>query len=121
MANEDPISRYRANLDEEQDSAYLYRVLADVEPDERLSGVYRRFWQRPRRSTSGSGSRRSGRPAIATSVLASAAGLFGLGAAPRVFTGRSVLLAGSRQVLVGAAAATLTYVLGAILGTSVGG
>jgi VIT1/CCC1 family predicted Fe2+/Mn2+ transporter len=54
-------------------------------------------------------------------VLASAAGLFGLGAATTVFTGRSVLLAGSRQVLVGAAAATLTYVLGAILGTSVGG
>ena len=63
----------------------------------------------------------TGWPAIATSVLASAAGLFGLGAATTVFTGRSVLLAGSRQVLVGAAAATLTYVLGAILGTSVGG
>ena len=43
MADEDPISRYRANLDDEQDSAYLYRVLADVEPDERLSGVYRRL------------------------------------------------------------------------------
>ena len=63
----------------------------------------------------------TGWPAIATSVLASAAGLFGLGAATTVFTGRSVLLAGSRQVLVGAAAATLTYVLGVILGTSVGG
>ena len=63
----------------------------------------------------------TGWPAIATSVLASAAGLFGLGAATTVFTGRSVLLAGSQQVLVGAAAATLTYVLGAILGTSVGG
>jgi VIT1/CCC1 family predicted Fe2+/Mn2+ transporter len=63
----------------------------------------------------------TGWPAIATSVLASAAGLFGLGAATTVFTGRSVLLAGSRQVLVGAAAATLTYVLGVILGTSVDG
>jgi vacuolar iron transporter family protein len=63
----------------------------------------------------------TGWPAIAISVLASAAGLFGLGAATTVFTGRSVLLAGSRQVLVGAAAATLTYVLGAIPGTSVGG
>ena len=121
MAGEDRISRYRANIEDERNSAYLYRVLADVEPDERLSGVYRRFWQRPRRSTSGSWSRRSGRPAIATSVLASAAGLFGLGAATTLLTGRSVLLAGSRQVLVGAAAATLTYVLGAILGTSVGG
>ena len=43
MANEDLISRYRANLDDEQDSACLYRVLVDVEPDERLSGVYRRL------------------------------------------------------------------------------
>jgi vacuolar iron transporter family protein len=48
-------------------------------------------------------------------------GLFMLGAATTLFTGRSVLLAGSRQVLVGAAAAALTYVLGALLGTAVGG
>jgi vacuolar iron transporter family protein len=54
-------------------------------------------------------------------VLASVVGLFGLGAATTLFTGRSVLLAGSRQFIVGAAAATLTYVLGSILGTSVGG
>src|ERR687885_1822333 len=37
MADEDRISRYQANLDDEQNSAYLYRVLADVESDERLS------------------------------------------------------------------------------------
>jgi hypothetical protein len=43
MADEDRISRYQANLDDEQNSAYLYRVLADVEPDERLSRVYRRL------------------------------------------------------------------------------
>ena len=30
MADEDRISHYLANLDDEQDSAYLYRVLADV-------------------------------------------------------------------------------------------
>jgi VIT1/CCC1 family predicted Fe2+/Mn2+ transporter len=63
----------------------------------------------------------AGWPAIVTSALASVAGLFGLGAATTLFTGRSVLLAGTRQVIVGAAAATLTYVLGAILGASVGG
>jgi vacuolar iron transporter family protein len=63
----------------------------------------------------------SGWPAIAASVLASTAGLFGLGAATTLFTGRSVLWAGSRQVVVGAAAAILTYALGAILGTSVSG
>ena len=63
----------------------------------------------------------TGWPAIATSALASVVGLFILGAATTLFTGRSVLLAGSRQVLVGAAAAALTYVLGTLLGTSVGG
>ena len=63
----------------------------------------------------------AGWPAIAISVLASVAGLFGLGAATTLFTGRSVLLTGSRQVLVGASAAALTYALGAILGPSVGG
>jgi VIT1/CCC1 family predicted Fe2+/Mn2+ transporter len=60
-------------------------------------------------------------PAVATSALASVIGLFILGAATTLFTGRSVLLAGSRQVLIGAAAAALTYVLGTLLGTSVSG
>lgn len=59
--------------------------------------------------------------AVATSALASVIGLFMLGAATTLFTGRSVLLAGSRQVLIGAAAAALAYVLGALLGTSMGG
>jgi len=63
----------------------------------------------------------TGWPAVATSALASVVGLFMLGAATTLFTGRSVLLAGSRQVLIGAAAAAFTYVLGALLGTSVGG
>ena len=63
----------------------------------------------------------AGWPAIVTSALVSVAGLFGLGAATTLFTGRNVFLAGSRQVIVGAAAATLTYILGSILGTSVGG
>jgi hypothetical protein len=43
MADEDRISRYRASLEDEQNSAYLYRILADVEPDERLSEVYGRL------------------------------------------------------------------------------
>ena len=43
MTDEDRVSRYQANLDDEQNSAYLYRVLADVESDERLSSVYRRL------------------------------------------------------------------------------
>jgi vacuolar iron transporter family protein len=43
-ADEDRVSRYRrANLDDEQNSAYLYRILADVESDERLWRVYWRL------------------------------------------------------------------------------
>jgi VIT1/CCC1 family predicted Fe2+/Mn2+ transporter len=42
-----------------------------------------------------------------------------MGTATTLFTGRSVLFSGTRQVLVGAAAAALTYVLGGLLGGSV--
>ena len=62
-----------------------------------------------------------GWPAVVASALASVAGLFGLGAAITLFTGRSVLFSGGRQVLIGAAAAALTYGLGLLLGVSVGG
>jgi VIT1/CCC1 family predicted Fe2+/Mn2+ transporter len=62
-----------------------------------------------------------GWPAVVASALASAVGLFGLGAAITLFTGRSVLFSGGRQVLIGAAAATFTYGLGLLLGVSVGG
>jgi hypothetical protein len=43
MADEERVTRYRANLVDERNSAYLYRILADVEPDERLSRVYQRL------------------------------------------------------------------------------
>ena len=43
MADEDRVFRYRANLDDEQNSAYLYRILVEVESDERLSRVYLRL------------------------------------------------------------------------------
>ena len=62
-----------------------------------------------------------GWPAIFASALASVVGLFGLGAAITLFTGKSVLFSGGRQVLIGAAAAALTYGLGLLLGVSVGG
>ncbi len=63
----------------------------------------------------------AGWPAVAASALASLAGLFAIGAAITLFTGRSVFFSGARQILVGAAAAALTYGLGALLGVSVGG
>ena len=43
MTDEDRVFRYRANLDDEQNSAYLYRILVEVEFDERLSRVYLRL------------------------------------------------------------------------------
>jgi vacuolar iron transporter family protein len=62
----------------------------------------------------------SGTPAVVVSAALSAAGLFGIGALITVFTGRSALFSGGRQVLIGAAAAALTYVVGRLIGGAVG-
>lgn len=59
--------------------------------------------------------------AIIASALVSIAGLFAIGSAITLFTGRGVLFSGGRQVLVGAAAATLTYALGSLLNVGIGG
>jgi VIT1/CCC1 family predicted Fe2+/Mn2+ transporter len=61
----------------------------------------------------------AGQTAVIAAALASAAGLFGIGAAITLFTGRSVLFSGMRQVLVGVAAAALTYGLGTLLGAAI--
>jgi VIT1/CCC1 family predicted Fe2+/Mn2+ transporter len=61
-----------------------------------------------------------GSAAIFVSLAASAIGLFVIGAAITLMTGRSVLFSGIRQVLVGMAAAALTYGLGKLIGASVG-
>lgn len=63
MAEEDRISRFRANLVDERDSAHLYRVLAELESDERLSAIYgrlakaeekhTRFWEERLRKAGG--------------------------------------------------------------------
>ena len=62
----------------------------------------------------------SGTAAVVVSACASALGLFGIGAAITVFTGRSVLFSGGRQVGVGLAAAALTYAVGRLIGAAVG-
>ncbi len=61
----------------------------------------------------------SGITAIVVSLAASAVGLFVIGAAITLMTGRSVLFSGIRQVLVGMAAAGLTYGVGKLIGVSV--
>jgi vacuolar iron transporter family protein len=62
----------------------------------------------------------SGSTAIIISLIVSAMGLFIIGAAITLMTGRSVLFSGTRQVIVGVAAAVLTYGVGKLIGVSVG-
>jgi len=63
----------------------------------------------------------SGLGAVAVSVVLSTLGLFGIGAAITLLTGRSVWYTGMRQVLVGLAAAGITFGIGRLIGSSLGG
>ena len=63
----------------------------------------------------------SGFNAIVISVGLSAAGLFLIGAAITLFTGRGVWFSGLRQVLFGLAAAAITFGIGKLIGVSVAG
>jgi vacuolar iron transporter family protein len=63
----------------------------------------------------------NGLPAVAVSALLSATGLFIIGAAITLFTGRSVISSGTRQVLFGLTAAAATYLIGKLIGVSLGG
>jgi VIT1/CCC1 family predicted Fe2+/Mn2+ transporter len=62
----------------------------------------------------------AGHRAVVASVLARAAGLFGIGAAITILTGRSVWFSGGRQVLVGLAASALTFGVGHLVGRTIG-
>jgi VIT1/CCC1 family predicted Fe2+/Mn2+ transporter len=62
----------------------------------------------------------SGTPAVVVSAGLSAAGLFAIGALITVFTGRGALFSGGRQVVIGGAAAALTYAVGRLIGGAVG-
>jgi VIT1/CCC1 family predicted Fe2+/Mn2+ transporter/rubrerythrin len=57
-------------------------------------------------------------PVIVLSAALSAAALFAVGAGVSLFTGRSMLYSGARQVGLGAAAAGVTFVIGRIIGVS---
>jgi VIT1/CCC1 family predicted Fe2+/Mn2+ transporter len=63
----------------------------------------------------------SGTHAIVGSLLFSSVGLFVIGAAITLFTGRSVISSGMRQVLFGLAAAAVTFGVGRLIGVTVGG
>lgn len=59
--------------------------------------------------------------AVVISLVLSSVGLFGLGAAITLMTGRSVLFSGVRQMLFGLTAAVITYGIGHLLGVSLAG
>lgn len=63
----------------------------------------------------------SGMTAVYVSMGVSGLGLFIIGAAITLMTGRNVFYSGSRQVLFGLGAAALTYGVGKLIGVGVGG
>src|SRR5438105_4553787 len=57
--------------------------------------------------------------AFIPAIILSLAALFAVGAGVSLLTGRSILFSGGRQVVIGAAAAVVTYVVGLAIGVSV--
>jgi VIT1/CCC1 family predicted Fe2+/Mn2+ transporter len=62
-----------------------------------------------------------GMPAIALSVALSSIGLFLIGSAITLFTGKSLWFSGFRQVLFGLAAAAITFGIGKLIGVAMAG
>ena len=58
--------------------------------------------------------------ALPASVALTAAALFGVGAALSLFSGRGAVRGGARMLVIGAAAATATFLIGRALGVAVG-
>jgi VIT1/CCC1 family predicted Fe2+/Mn2+ transporter len=63
----------------------------------------------------------TGIAAIVVSIALSIVGLFVIGAAITLFTGRSVWFSGARQVFFGLAAAAVTFTIGRLIGVSLAG
>jgi VIT1/CCC1 family predicted Fe2+/Mn2+ transporter len=63
----------------------------------------------------------NGKQAIYICVAGSALGLFLIGSAITLFTGKSILFSGFRQVMFGLAAAAVTYGIGMLIGVSLAG
>jgi VIT1/CCC1 family predicted Fe2+/Mn2+ transporter len=59
-------------------------------------------------------------PITMVSVAMGGIALFGVGALLSIFTGRSVLFSGGRQLAIGAVAATITFAVGSLIGVSTG-
>jgi VIT1/CCC1 family predicted Fe2+/Mn2+ transporter len=62
----------------------------------------------------------NGWPAVAASLALSGVVLAGIGAGTSLFTGRGLVFSASRQVLIGLAAAAVTFAIGRLVGVSLG-
>jgi VIT1/CCC1 family predicted Fe2+/Mn2+ transporter len=60
----------------------------------------------------------NGNNAVIASIISSIFGLFGIGAAITLLTGKSILFSGERQVAFGLVAAAITYGIGHLIGVS---
>jgi VIT1/CCC1 family predicted Fe2+/Mn2+ transporter len=63
----------------------------------------------------------AGPAAVAASLISSAVALFLIGATTTLFTGRSVMYSGLRQLLIGSGAAAVTFLTGRLLGVTLAG
>ncbi|HEX5499566.1 MAG TPA: VIT1/CCC1 transporter family protein, partial [Thermomicrobiales bacterium] len=63
----------------------------------------------------------AGTTAAAASMVFSVIGLFVIGAAITIITGRNAFASGLRQVLFGVAAAAITFAVGRLVGANLGG
>ena len=61
----------------------------------------------------------AGSTAFVSAIVLSLSALFAVGAGVSLLTGRGMLFSGSRQVLIGSAAAVVTYVVGRAIGVNV--
>ena len=61
----------------------------------------------------------AGSTAFVAAIVLSLGALFAVGAGVSLLTGRGMLFSGTRQVLIGAAAAVVTYVVGRVIGVNV--
>jgi len=62
----------------------------------------------------------AGTASFVTAIALSLVALFAVGAGVSLLTGRSLLFSGARQVVIGATAAVITYVVGLAIGVSIG-
>jgi len=63
----------------------------------------------------------AGFKAVIFSTIVSAIGLFIIGSAITLFTGKSIWFSGMRQVIFGLAAAAITYGIGSLIGVQIAG